>query len=446
MATSTDNIELNNGSDSSSPEPLARKPTIRILLGCGLLQLPAWGFAMTFGIFQDAYSRQQVVKGAGTATGVIGTTIGRNGVMYLSMPFLATALGRDRWAPWRRTVAIVGTLLASASFLISSWSTDVWHLILLQGVLAAFGNTMLYTPTTLWLDEWFRDGNRATAYGIQFSIKNIVGTACPFLMYGLLDKLGFRNALRVWAGLVLIIGLGGIALVPLPPASARRRQRNIPWSFLKHQTFYIYAIANIIFSSGYGLPQTYLPTYASQYLRLPAAENSAMIAFFNAPGILSCTGFGLLHDKVHLSATNNTLISAVGSALCVFLLWGIKSNTVPGLLIAFALGFGFFASGYSSTWGGWITDLEREAAEHNEAINSGMLYGFMNGARGIGYVVGGLSGVELLKAGPVQNSQWALGTKYGGLILFTGISSALGGWSIVWRGWSCLKRPSTGMR
>jgi len=85
-----------------------------------------------------------------------------------------------------------------------------------------------------------------------------------------------------------------------------------------------------------------------------------------------------------------------------------------------------------------ITDLEKEAAEHNEAVNSGMLYGFMNGARGVGYVVGGLSSVELLKVGPVQDSQkWALGTEYGALILFTGISSALGGWSVVWKGWPC---------
>ena len=171
-------------------------------------------------------------------------------------------------------------------------------------------------------------------------------------MYALLQNLGFRSALRIWAGMVLIIGLGGIALVPLPPESTRRRQQKIPWFFLKHRTFYIYAIANTVFSSGYGLPQTYLSMYASQYLRLPAAESSAMIALFNAPGILSSTGFGLLNDKVHLSATTNTLISAIGSALCVFLLWGIKSNTVPGLLIAFAISYGFFASGYSATWGG----------------------------------------------------------------------------------------------
>ena len=387
---------------------------------------------MTFGIFEDFYTQQQVVSGPRSATGVIGTTM--NGVMYLSMPLLSTVLGNDRWIPWRRAVAIAGSCLSCASFLISSWSKEVWHLILLQGVLAAFGNAMLYTPTTLWLDDWFRGGNRATAYGVQFSIKNIVGTAGPFLMYALLQGLGVRVALRVWAGVAFTTGLGAIALIPQHQTVARWRTRKTPWTFLKHPTFYVYAIANTVFSSGYGLPQTYLSTYASQILHLSATESSATIALFNAPGIISSTGFGLLSDKLRISATDNTLISALGSALCVFLLWALKSHEIPGVLIAFCCGYGFFASGYSATWGGWIKDLEQEAVEHNEAINPGMLYGFMNGARGLGYVAGGLSGVELLKLGAVQHSQkWALGTEYGALIVFTGVCSALGGWSVAWK-------------
>lgn len=394
---------------------------------------------MTFGVFQDAYTHQKAIHGPRSATGVIGTTM--NGVMYLSMPFLSALLSRSSWTTWKREVAVAGTLISAAAFFISSWSTEVWHLIILQGLLAALGNAMMYVPTTLWLDEWFREGNRATAYGVQFSIKNIIGTAGPFLMQSLLHNLGFRTALRVWAGLVLGVGLFGILITPSPPSSSSsaaaepRRQQLTPWSFLKHRTFYIYALANAAFSSGYGLPQTYLPAYASQLLRLSASESTAMIAMFNAPGIISSTGFGLLSDKLHVSGPTNTLISALGSALCVFLLWALKSNSLPGLLIAFAVGYGFFASGYSSTWGGWIKDLEKEAAEHNEAISSGMIYGFMNGARGIGYVAGGLSGVELLKLGPVIGDKgWALGTEYGALILFTGISSVLGGWGSVWKG------------
>ena len=194
---------------------------------------------MTFGIWQDAYMQQQVIQGPRSVTGVIGTTM--NGVMYLSMPFLSTALEHGRWAQRRRLVALAGTILACASFFTSSWSSEVWHLIVLQGLLAAFGNAMLYVPTTLWLDEWFRDYNRATAYGIQFSIKNIVGTTCPFLMQAMLEHLGFRAALRVWSGIAISTSLIGLAIIPNPPPEARRPQQRVAWSFLKHRTFYIYA-------------------------------------------------------------------------------------------------------------------------------------------------------------------------------------------------------------
>ena len=361
--------------------------------------------------------------------------------MYLSMPILSTVLESARWAPWRRTVAIAGTVIAGLGFVASSWSTQTWHLILLQGVVAALGCAMLYTPTTLWLDEWFRGGDRATAWGVQLASKNVVGTGTPFLISALLDNIGFRWTIRVWALIVVTTGALGIFLVPrMPPlpgsgsTTDRRAAPKIPWGFLKHRTFYIHAVANVVFSSGYGLPQTYLTMYARRVVHLSLVESVSMISIFNAPGIISCVMFGLLNDRTRLRSSTITMISALGSAVTVFLLWGSKSHTIPGLLIAFTLGYGFFASAYSTTWGGWIKDLEREAADCNEAINTGIVYGLLNGARGIGYVVGGLSGVELLDAGGLNTGkQWALGTRYGSLMLFTGLSAVVGGWGWVWR-------------
>ena len=388
---------------------------------------------MTFGIFQEAYYREMPFGGSKSATGVVGTTL--NGVMYLSMPILSTILDSGRWSTWRRVVAIAGILLSSASFLISSWSTEVWHLIVTQGVVAGLGGAMLFSPTTLFVDEWFKHGNRATAYSVQLSSKNVVGTGCPFMMYGLLESVGFRWTLRIWSAVVIVTGTVGILIIPKSATTAiRRRPRSVPLHFLKHRTFYVYSIGNAIFSSGYGLPQTYLSQYARNELHLETIVSSLMIAIFNIPGIVSCIGFGLLSDKVGLSASNNTQISTMGSGLCVFFLWGLRSHRSPALLILFSIGYGFFASAYSSTWGGWIKELENEASQMNEVINTGMLYGMMNGARGIGYVVGGLAGVELLKAGAVGDStRWAYGTKYGALIVFTGICSILGGWGSVWR-------------
>ena len=76
---------------------------------------------------------------------------------------------------------------------------------------------------------------------------------------------------------------------------------------------------------------------------------------------------------------------------------------------------------------------EREAACHNEAVDTGVVYGLLNGGRGLGNVVGGIAGVELLKNGAVLYSgNWGYGTEYGSVILYTGVSAVIGCWSILW--------------
>ena len=105
------------------------------------------------------------------------------------------------------------------------------------------------------------------------------------------------------------------------------------------------------------------------------------------------------------------------------------------LLVLFSITFGFFSSGYSATWGGVLNEMEREAAARNEAIDSGMVYGLLNGVRGIGYVSGGLASLLLLKAGTISSTgRFGYETQYGPLIIFTGLSSIIGGWVLLWNG------------
>ena len=98
---------------------------------------------MSYGVFQEYYSSNWTLQGSQELTGVIGTTT--NGVMYLSMPLLF-ALFTRRWAHLRQTAALCGAALTCISFLISSFSTDVWHLIATQGVMAALGCALVYSP------------------------------------------------------------------------------------------------------------------------------------------------------------------------------------------------------------------------------------------------------------------------------------------------------------
>jgi MFS family permease len=404
---------------------------------------------MTYGILQEYYLDNWSFHGNSSTAGVIGPV--SNGVMYLSMPLLFAAFSR-RWVSFRRATALCGIVVACISFLISSFSTDVSHLITTQGVLAALGCALLYTPTTLSLGEYFSSKNRAVAYGVVLSCKNITGSVCPFLLQYLLDHYGFRTTMRIWTAIVGGTSLLAIFIMPIHPpwlsSATAYRPRRTPWEFLHHRTFYIYSVAIILQSSGYGLPQTYLNSYAHSITSFSASSSTLLITLFNAPGIISSAFFGLLSDnkRMPLSATSTSFISALTSALAAFFLWGLASASShsTALLVLFAMIYGFFAGGYSATWGGVVKEMEKEAAEKNEAIDTGLVYGLLNGARGIGYVGGGLVGVQLLKAGSeVVIGKFGYGTEYGPLILYTGLATSLGGWSIAFKGKEVLRRIRT---
>lgn len=398
---------------------------------------------MSYGVLQEYYFDHWTLGGGRELTGIIGTT--SNGVMYLSMPFLF-ALFTRKWARFRQSAAAFGAVLACASFILSSRSTHVWHLIATQGVLAALGCTLVFSPLTLSLGEWFntknRICNRAVAFGICLSTKNIVGSACPFFFRGLLDRYGFRTTLLAWAGLMIATALLSIFMITTPHSSLHHHDqrgthtRKIPWHFLHHKTFWIYSTATLLQSAGYGIPQTYLTEYARNVSDLSPTFSTLLITLINIPGICSSTFFGFLSDNKHfqLSAQTVTAISALCSALAAFLFWGLATRGSVALLVLFAITFGFFASGYSATWGGTMNDMEREAAERNEAIDSGVLYGLLNGSRGIGYVVGGLVSVPLVKVGSTTTlGRFGYGTMYGPLIVFTALSLACGGCGIMFR-------------
>ncbi|KAL3473715.1 major facilitator superfamily domain-containing protein [Aspergillus californicus] len=358
--------------------------------------------------------------------------------MYLSMPFLF-ALFTRRWAHRRQLAALCGTLVACLSFFLSAYSTTVWQLFATQGITSALGCALVYSPVTLSLGEWYTTSNRALAYGIVLSCKNIVGTACPFMLRAMIDTYGYQTTVKAWAGILGGTSLFCIFMIPTHPSKAsihQTRARKIPWHFLRHRSIYFYSIAIIFQSSGYGIPQTYLATYARDIVLLSQTSGTLMIALFNVAGIIASSFFGWLSDNktITLSAQLVAAIPPLCSALSAFLFWGLTTQGDLALLIIFSLTFGFFSSGYSATWGGMLKQMEHESAERNEAVDPGMLYGLLNGVRGIGYASGGFVSLALVKLGAISASQrFAYGTSYGPLVLFTGLSSLLGGWVVLWR-------------
>lgn len=224
--------------------------------------------------------------------------------------------------------------------------------------------------------------------------------------------------------------------IPVSPSASARR---LDLSFLKLATFWMLQIGNIIQSFGYFLPSTYLPSYSTTTVGLSGTMGTVLVSLFNATSIVGGICVGMLCDRFAVS--NILLFSSVGSALSVFLLWGMASSpesessqTAIALLTLFSIFYGFFAGGFSSTWSGVIKQIKRDSSA---SLETGLVFGLLAGGRGIGNVISGPLSTALIKQGSLSGSQGNAGTgfstQYGSLILFTGITAVFGAWSWMWR-------------
>ncbi|KAJ5758721.1 hypothetical protein N7520_005877 [Penicillium odoratum] len=270
----------------------------------------------------------------------------------------------------------------------------------------------------------------------MWAAKSITGVALPFVASACLNKFGSSTTLRAWTITTLITTLLALPFMkPRIPVSPSASARPLDLSFLRLATFWMLQVGNIIQSFGYFLPSTYLPSYSTGTIGLPEFMGTLLVSLFNATSVFGGIGLGILCDRFNVA--NVLLLSSVGSALSVLLFWGMASSADPGshtgvgLLTIFAISYGFFAGGFSSTWSGVITQIKRESSP---SLETGLVFGLLAGGRGIGNVISGpLSTVLIQKGSLGHDGATGYDTQYGTLILFTGITALLGAWSWMWR-------------
>ncbi|KAM0230279.1 hypothetical protein ACHAP5_011402 [Fusarium lateritium] len=399
-----------------------------------LLEALVWGFPYSFGVFQSYYYNHEPFAGS-SGIASIGTCA--MGIMYFAFP-IAVALQRlyprvARWAP------ASGCLALSITLILSSFSQNVGHLILTQGVLYAFAGSLAYCPCMAWLEEWFVQ-RRSLAFGIMWSGSSTGGVVIPLLLERLLQGFGFRTTLRIWAVCLLVLSLPAFFFVK-PRISARSvgaTRLNIKIGFIYDRGFIIYQTANIIESLGFFLPAIYLPTYAESVLHTSpflAAVTVMIVNGFSAFGIFI---MGLIADKWHV--TTCIFLSTIGAVLATFLLWGFAGQMT--VLYIFCVFYGLFAGAFSGTWPG-VSRQIAYSTQHQGAPSEDLSYdpvmitGFLIAGRGVGNIASGPLSEALFRAVRADSgNNWGLGG-YAAIIVFTGITALGGGTSFMWKrlGW-----------
>lgn len=166
------------------------------------------------------------------------------------------------------------------------------------------------------------------------------------------------------------------------------------------------------------LPATYLPTYARS-IGASSVLSTVTVISLNGAAFVGCLCMGIAVDRYNV--VDCLLVSAVGSAAGVFLLWGFTTSL--GLLYVFCLIYGAFARCQSSAW----SAIVRETMKKREGADSGMIWACMSAGKGVGNLCSGPLSEVLLHAGN-WNASFAYGSGYGALIVFTGVTALLSGW------------------
>ncbi|UPX20785.1 uncharacterized protein EKO05_0011005 [Ascochyta rabiei] len=383
------------------------------LFSCFMLEALIWGFPSTYGVFQEYYSSNDFAGSSNLA--IVGACA--TGIMYMDITFWFAVLKcYPRLRPWATPVGLVVMCLALG---LGSLSTSVYHLILTQGIMYAIGGGLAWTPILFYIEEWWVR-RRVFAYGVTMAGLGLSGAILPLVLEWLLHSYGFRTTLRVCA--LSFIALNFPILFFFKPRLPQS-QVNLPFkfdmSFWTCSKFLILQSGNIFQSLGYFLPAIYLPTFARS-LGANTIESTVTIILLNAAAFVGSLAMGVAVDKY--SIVNCLFITAIGSATGVFLLWGLSTSLAP--LYIFSIVYGAFGGCQASTWSAIIRDTKEKRA----SADSGMIFAFLSAGKGVGNLASGPLSEALLHAGTFK-AGFAYGSGYGALIVFTGATALLSGWS-----------------
>jgi MFS family permease len=256
------------------------------------------------------------------------------------------------------------------------------------------------------------------------------GLLTPFLMNALLEKYGFRIALRIWSIALIIISTPLIYFIrPRLPISPVSQNPRYGLNFLKDPGFWILQVGLACESLGYFIPSIYLSSFATS-LGLSPSIGTMLVAIINASAVFATVFMGMLCDRLHV--TTVTLFSTVGATVAVLLFWGM-STALP-LLCIFSILYGFFAGGFISSNVGIIKLIK----ERDLSIDVGIMLGVISAARGLGSITSGPLSEALMRGSPLKVERgFIYGSGYGSLIVFTGVTVAFGGVSFLGKrlGW-----------
>lgn len=355
------------------------------------------GVINTFGAFQTYYERNLLSDQTPSTIAWVGS------IQAFLLLMVGSVTGPLFDAGYFRFLLMFGWFMLPFGLMMTSISTEFWHVMLAHGVCVGLGSGSLFIPSVAILPQYFKK-RRGLANGMAASGSSIGGLIYPIMFHKLEEKIGFPWATRI---------LGFVALGTISISLSLMRARVFPeekraliqLNAFKELPYTLYCLALFIAFCGFYNLLFFIQSYA--------IENHIMdedLAFYILSMLNAASTFGRILPNFVADYTGplNVFIPALSVTALLGYCW-IAMKTIPAVIVL-AILYGFSSGGFVSLPPVILMSLTRDMRDFGTRL--GMSFAVCS----IGVLIGAPIGGALI--GSMHN--------YLGVQLFTGSCIATG--------------------
>ncbi|KAI7874931.1 MFS general substrate transporter [Lichtheimia hyalospora FSU 10163] len=244
---------------------------------------------------------------------------------------------------------LIGTLISTVALVLASFATELWQLLLTQGLMFGIGLCIVFSTLATLPSQWFVK-NRALANGIAWSGATLGPMACSNGFEALLTTFGRQITLAIMAGSVFILLLIAAilarpryAVVHAPKDGAISPEKDSDKSLWSIR-FMVILLSSFTYPFHWQAAFFLAPSYAQYLGASPSLAASTVTIAFTMTAI-SRIVFGFFADRY--GRLNILLIAVFINAILFMTLWRYADTIVM---------FATFC-GLLGVWGGLFANM-----------------------------------------------------------------------------------------
>lgn len=172
-----------------------------------------------------------------------------------------------------------GVIIQAAALIAASFSTEVWHLLLTQGIAFGIGMGLAFNATVGVVPQWFRR-RRSFAAALSTGGSGFGGLIYSLATNAMIDNIGLAWAFRVLALLSLVVNGGCCLLVKDRNKAIGTVLTAFNWRLLRKVEFWLFVSWGFFSLFGYVIVIFSLPDYG-QSVGFSASQGSLAAAILN---------------------------------------------------------------------------------------------------------------------------------------------------------------------